>query len=42
MTEKNQLGPVGAHELKAHARDKEASRRLWDLSEKMTQISGDF
>lgn len=38
----NWVGPVGAHELKAHARDKEASRRLWDLSEKMTQISWDF
>ena len=38
----NWVGPVGAHELKAHARDKEASIRLWDLSEKMTQISWNF
>ena len=38
----NWVGPVGAHELKAHARDKEASKRLWDLSEKMTQISWNF
>lgn len=35
----NWVGPVGSHELKAHAKDKEVSRSLWDLSEKETGIS---
>jgi len=35
----NWVGPVGAHELKAHAKDKAVSRSLWDLSEKETGIS---
>lgn len=30
----NWVGPVGAHELKPHAKDKAVSKRLWDLSEK--------
>ncbi len=34
----NWVGPVGAHELKPHAKDKEVSRRLWELSERETGI----
>lgn len=34
----NWVGPVGAHEIKPHAKDKEASKRLWNLSEKETGI----
>ena len=35
----NWVGPVGAHEIKAHAKDKEASKKLWELSEQETGIS---
>ncbi len=30
------VGPVGAHELKPHAKDKEVSKKLWEISEKET------
>ncbi len=30
----NWVGPVGAHDIKPHAKDKTASKRLWELSEK--------
>lgn len=30
----NWVGPVGAHELKPHAKDKAVAERLWELSEK--------
>ncbi len=35
----NWVGPVGSHELKPHAKDKTAAKRLWELSEKETGIS---
>jgi len=35
----NWVGPVGAHELKPHAKDKVVSKRLWELSEKETGIT---
>lgn len=35
----NWVGPVGGHEIKPHAKDKEASKRLWELSEKETGVS---
>lgn len=38
----NWVGPVGAHELKPHAKDKDVSKRLWDLSEKETGIKWDI
>ena len=34
----NWVGPVGPHELKPHAKDKMAAKRLWDLSEKETGV----
>jgi len=34
----NWVGPVGAHEIKPHAKDKNISRRLWELSEKETGL----
>lgn len=34
----NWVGPVGAHELKPHAKDKAVSQQLWDLSEKETGV----
>lgn len=34
----NWVGPVGAHHLEAHAKDKAVSQRLWDLSESETGI----
>jgi len=34
----NWVGPVGSHELKSHAKDKEIAKRLWDLSEEVTGI----
>lgn len=36
---RNWTGPVGAHEIKAHAKDKETSKKLWELSEQETGIS---
>jgi len=35
----NWVGPVGPHEIKAHAKDKAVMQRLWDLSEKETGLS---
>lgn len=35
----NWVGPVGAHELKPHAKDKAVAKKLWDLSEKETEVS---
>lgn len=34
----NWVGPVGAHEIKPHAKDKAVAKRLWDLSEKETGV----
>lgn len=34
----NWVGPVGAHEIKPHAKDKAVAKRLWELSEKETGI----
>lgn len=34
----NWVGPVGAHELKPHAKDKAVASKLWDLSEKETGV----
>ncbi len=34
----NWVGPVGAHELKPHAKDRAVAKRLWDLSEDMTGV----
>jgi len=34
----NWVGPVGAHEIKPHAKDKEASKKLWEFSEKETGV----
>ena len=35
----NTVGPVGAHKLEPHAKDKVVAKRLWDLSEKETGVS---
>lgn len=35
----NWVGPVGAHPIKPHAKDKVVAKKLWDLSEKETGIS---
>ncbi len=35
----NWVGPVGAHKIEPHAKDKAVSKRLWDLSEKETGIT---
>lgn len=34
----NWVGPVGAHELKPHAKDKAVAKKLWDISEEATGI----
>lgn len=34
----NWVGPVGAHEIKPHAKNKEVSKKLWELSEEVTGI----
>ncbi|WP_405384390.1 SDR family oxidoreductase [Maribacter sp. LLG6340-A2] len=34
----NWVGPVGAHHIEPHAKDKEVAKRLWELSEKETGI----
>ncbi|MGB1032314.1 MAG: oxidoreductase, partial [Flavobacteriales bacterium] len=38
----NWVGPVGAHELKPHAKDKAASKKLWELSVKETGVNWNF
>ncbi|ANW96160.1 oxidoreductase [Wenyingzhuangia fucanilytica] len=35
----NWTGPVGAHKIKSHAKDKTVAKRLWELSEKETGIN---
>ena len=34
----NWVGPVGAHKIEPHAKDKTVAKRLWDLSEKETGV----
>ena len=34
----NWVGPVGAHKLEPHAKDKEVSKRLWEVSEEVTGV----
>ncbi|WP_405270139.1 SDR family oxidoreductase [Cellulophaga sp. Ld12] len=34
----NWVGPVGAHKIKPHAKDKAVATRLWELSEKETGV----
>jgi NAD(P)-dependent dehydrogenase (short-subunit alcohol dehydrogenase family) len=34
----NWVGPVGAHKIEPHAKDKAVSERLWELSEKETGV----
>ena len=34
----NWVGPVGAHKLEPHAKDKTIAKRLWEFSEKETGI----
>lgn len=34
----NWVGPVGAHHIEPHAKDKSVSKRLWEMSEKETGI----
>ena len=38
----NWVGPVGAHPIKPHAKDKAVAKRLWDLSEKETGVKWDI
>jgi hypothetical protein len=38
----NWVGPVGAHPIKPHAKDKVAAKRLWDLSENETGVKWNF
>ncbi len=38
----NWVGPVWAHEIKPHAKNKEVSKRLWDISEKETSATWDL
>lgn len=34
----NWVGPVGAHKIEPHAKDKAVSKRLWEISEKETGV----
>jgi len=38
----NWVGPVGAHHIEPHAKDKAAAKRLWELSEKETGVKWAF
>ena len=38
----NWVGPVGAHHIEPHAKDKAVAKRLWELSEKETGIKWNF
>jgi NAD(P)-dependent dehydrogenase (short-subunit alcohol dehydrogenase family) len=38
----NWTGPVGAHKLEPHAKDKAVAKKLWDFSEKETGIKWNF
>jgi len=35
-------GPVGAHHIEPHAKDKAVAKRLWELSEKETGVKWNF
>ena len=35
----NWVGPVGEHKIEAHAKDKNVSKRLWEVSEKTTGVN---
>ncbi|KGL58567.1 SDR family NAD(P)-dependent oxidoreductase [Polaribacter sp. Hel1_85] len=35
---RNWVGPVGAHHIEPHAKDKSVSKRLWEVSEKETGV----
>lgn len=39
---RNWTGPVGAHHIEPHAKDKVAMKKLWELSEKETGIEWEF
>ena len=38
----NWVGPVGAHHIEPHAKDKAIAKRLWDLSEEATGVKWEF
>ncbi|HCT54183.1 MAG TPA: oxidoreductase [Balneola sp.] len=38
----NFKGPVGAHKLEAHAKDKVVAEKLWEVSEKATNLKWNF
>lgn len=38
----NWVGPVGAHHIEPHAKDKVVAKRLWELSEKETGVKWDI
>ena len=38
----NWVGPVGAHQIKAHAKDKAVAARLWEVSEEATNFKWSF
>ncbi|MEM8529134.1 MAG: oxidoreductase, partial [Bacteroidota bacterium] len=38
----NWVGPVGAHKLEPHAKDKAVAERLWEVSEKATGLKWDI
>ena len=38
----NWTGPVGAHHIEAHAKDKVVSKRLWEVSEQATGVQWKF
>jgi len=38
----NWVGPVGAHKLEPHAKDKVVAERLWDVSEEKTGLKWNF
>ncbi len=38
----NWVGPVGAHHIEPHAKDKAVAKRLWELSEKETGVKWNF
>lgn len=38
----NWVGPVGAHHLEPHAKDKKVSKKLWDISEQATGMKWQF
>lgn len=38
----NWVGPVGAHKLEPHAKDKTVAKKLWDVTEQATGIKWEF